>query len=140
MDLSIFYLLPVLPDLNIIWVQSLVPHLLNTSIASSVSRATRHATTKNVLLNPTGILQQQHLEETDYLARTEAVSSMLLEQLHAATVIHDDYNTITSRSPSPAINVDDILSGNSQIDLSHEGGGFSELLAMDEDVLSPPAW
>ena len=108
--------------------------------SSSVSRATGHATTKNVLLNPTGILRQQRLEETDYLTRTEAMSSTQLEQLHAATVIHDDYNTITSCSLSPAINIDDILLGNSQIDLSHEGGEFSELLAMDEDVLGPPAW
>ena len=108
--------------------------------SSSVSRATRCATTKNVLLNPTGILRQQCLEETNYLTCTEAMSSTQLEQLHAATVIHDDYNTITSCSLSPAINIDDILLGNSQFDLSHEGGEFAELLAMDEDVLGPPAW
>ena len=65
--------------------------------SSSVSRATGHATTKNVLLNPTGILRQQRLEETDYLTRTEAMSSTQLEQLHAATVIHDDYNSYVSQ-------------------------------------------
>jgi hypothetical protein len=66
------------------------------------------------------------------------MSSTELNELHAATVIDDEY--FPSRSSSPAININDILSGNAPLDLSHEGGEFSELLQMDEDVLGPPAW
>jgi hypothetical protein len=67
------------------------------------------------------------------------MSSTQLKELHAATVIYDNYGTL-SRSPSPAININDILSGNAPIDLSHEGGELAELLAIEEDVLGPPAW
>jgi hypothetical protein len=107
---------------------------------STVSKLTGRTTTKNVTYNPCGILRQQDLEEKEYLARTESMSSTQLNQLHAATVIDDDYGLITSRSPSPAINIDDILSGKAPLDLSHEGGELAELLAIDEDVLGPPAW
>lgn len=66
------------------------------------------------------------------------MSSTELNEIHAATVINDEY--FTSRSPSPAIDINNILSGIAPLDLSHEGGEFSELLKMDEDVLGPPAW
>jgi hypothetical protein len=106
--------------------------------SSSVNKITGRTTTKSVTLNPCGILKQQDLEQKDYLARTEAMSSMELNEIHAATVINDEY--FASRSPSPAIDINDILSGIAPLDLSHEGGEFFELLHMDEDVLGPPAW
>jgi hypothetical protein len=107
--------------------------------SSFVSRSTGRTTTKNITLNPTGILRQQDIEEKDYLTRTEAMTSTQLEELHAATIIYNDYDTL-SRSPSPAININDILSGYAPLDLSHEGGELAELLAIEEDVLGPPAW
>lgn len=68
------------------------------------------------------------------------MTSTQLEELHTATVIYDDnYGTI-SRSTSPAININDILSGSALLNLSHEGGELAELLAIEEDVLGPPAW
>ena len=67
------------------------------------------------------------------------MTSTQLEELHAATVIFNDYSTL-SRSPSPTINIDDILSGNALLDPSHEGGELAELLAIEEDVLGAPAW
>jgi len=36
--------------------------------------------------------------------------------------------------------MNDVLSGEIGLDLSHAGGEFAELLAMDEGVLGPPAW
>jgi hypothetical protein len=107
--------------------------------SSLVSRSTGRASTKIVTLNPTAILREQDAEEKDYLARTEAMTVSQLEELHTAAVINNDYGAL-SRSPSPAININDILSGNAPIDLSHEGGELAELLAIEEDVLGPPAW
>ena len=82
--------------------------------------------TRNVALNPTIILKQQDLEEKVYLARAEAMSSTQLDDLHAATMIYkyNDYS-IPSRSPSLAINIGDILSGDVPLNLSHEGGEFA---------------
>lgn len=108
--------------------------------SSLISKTTGRTSSKNLALNPTAILRQQDIEEKDYLARTEAMTSTQLEELHAAAVIHDDYCGILPRSPSPAININDILSGNAPIDLSHEGGELAELLAIEEDVFGPPAW
>ena len=105
--------------------------------SSAVSKATGHTMTKNVSFNPTAIQRQQDMEETDYLARTEAMTQ--LQQLHAATVIYDDHHTF-SCSSSPDININDILSGNAPLNLSHEGGKQAELLAIEEDVLRPPVW
>ena len=79
------------------------------------------------------------MEETDYLAHTEAMTSTQLQQLYAATVIYDDHHTF-SRSLSPDININNILSGNAPLDLSHEGGKLAELLTIEEDVLGPPIW
>lgn len=107
--------------------------------SSNVSRLTGRTTTKNVTLNPTGILRQQDIEEKEYLARTEAMTVTQLEGLQAAAMIYDDYDT-HSRSPSSTININDILSGQVSLNLSHEGGELAELLAIEEDVLGPPAW
>ena len=67
------------------------------------------------------------------------MTSTELEALHAATIIYNNYDTLC-RSPSPAIDINDILSGSAPLDLSHEGGKLAELLAIEEDVLGPPAW
>jgi len=104
---------------------------------SQVTGLTRSATSSH---NPTAIIREQALEGRDYAARIEAMSVSQRAMPHASTLLDDDMYDST-RSPSPgAIDINDILSGETVLDLSYAGGEFAELLAIEEDVFSPPTW
>jgi hypothetical protein len=78
----------------------------------------------------------------EYTACIEAMSVSQQAELHATTLLDDGYLLNNStRSPSPdGIDMNDVLSSDTVLDLSHAGTEFAELLAIEEDILSPPTW
>lgn len=79
------------------------------------------------------------MEAREYTARIEAMSVSQQAELHATTLFDDGYDPTHSPSPD-GIDMNDVLSGETVLDLSHTGGEFAELLAIEEDVLGPPTW
>lgn len=103
-----------------------------------VTGVTKSATSSH---NPTAILREQAREGEEYAIRIEGMSVSQRAELDAITLLDDGHIYDSTRSPSPGgVDMNDILSGETVLDLSHAGGEFAELLAIDKDVFGTPTW
>jgi hypothetical protein len=74
---------------------------------------------------PTSIIREQMQEGLEYTSRIRAMLISQLANRHT-TALLEDFND-SRRSPSPdRIDMQDILSGETSLDLSHAGGEFAD--------------
>ncbi|KAJ3502742.1 hypothetical protein NLJ89_g8746 [Agrocybe chaxingu] len=86
-------------------------------------------------------LTQRHIQDLHRKENEEArhrLNQMTTEEVVALQAFRTSLNTDDNDDDAPApehtINLDDILAGNSIADVSHAGGEFAQLLAIEDDI------
>ena len=94
-------------------------------------------TSHNEALNPSAILARQATDQVEYRERITALPLADIEELLAIRAGQDEEDNWEDDN---FLLVDDILAGNSTLDISHGGGEFVDLAALTEitdDFLGP---
>ena len=97
-------------------------------------------TTHNEALNPSAILAWQATDRVEYCKRITALSLADIEELQAIHACQDEEDNWEDDN---LLLVDDVLAGNSTLDISHGGGEFVDLAVLTEitdDFLGPVKW
>jgi hypothetical protein len=90
-------------------------------------------------LNPSAILARQARDRIQYRERITALPLAEIEELQAIRTGYDDDDHWDDED-SNVLRVDDILAGNTSLDISHGGGEFMDLAVLTEitdDLLGP---
>lgn len=101
---------------------------------------TGNSTSQEEVLNPKKILERQAKQQDVY---REHIDTMLpaemkeLEALRAGDFDNFGQSYSGSQSPEHQLNIRDILTGDSTMDISHAGGEFAELLVIGDDLFGP---
>jgi len=95
---------------------------------------TGNSTSQEEVLNPKQILERQAKQQDVYQERIDTMLPAERQELEALRA--GDFNNCYSRSQSPEhqLNIRDVLTGDSTMDISHVGGEFAELLAIGDDL------
>ena len=102
-------------------------------IYSKISMTGRIKTCSEAHL-PTAIQVRQAHDHSDYRERITAMTSSELNELQAIRAGHDEDNW-EDVSPEFNVNLDDILAGNTAMDISHAGGEFTDMVEIADDLL-----
>lgn len=86
-------------------------------------------TTHNEALNPSAILARQATDQVEYRERITVLSLADIEELQAIRAGQDEEDNWEDDN---FLLVDDVLAGNSTLDISHGGGEFVDLAALTE--------
>lgn len=89
--------------------------------------------TKREVLSPIGLQKRQTQERQDYKARMDTMPTAERAELEAICSGNLEEHQENDQSEN-IISIDDILSGDAYIDISHAGG---ELTALADDLLGP---
>jgi len=92
-------------------------------------------TTHQGVLRPSVIQACQAKEYASFKQQVEEMTTSELVELHALHSIADDSSK--ANSVEPMIVVDDILAGTEAAEISHAGGEWVELLAIEDELFGP---
>ncbi|KAJ3481600.1 hypothetical protein NLJ89_g12195 [Agrocybe chaxingu] len=108
-----------------------VGRLLTSAGASSSAGQLERLTQRNI--------QELHRKENE--EARHRLSQMTTEEMAALQAFRtslntDDTDDNDTPAPEHTINLDDILTGDAMADVSHAGGEFAQLLAIEDDIFS----
>jgi hypothetical protein len=95
-----------------------------------------HRTRRQETLHLSAMKARQQADQVEYQESNDSIT--IGERTQLARIRNDeDQNYSNDQDDSPHVDIHDILTGDAAADLSHLGGEFAELLAVEEGLLGP---
>jgi ATP-dependent exoDNAse (exonuclease V) alpha subunit len=95
-----------------------------------------HRTMRQEVLHRTALKARQQADQVEYQQNNDSITISERTQL-ARIRADEDQNYSNDQEDSSLVDIHDILTGDAAADLSHIGGEFAELLAVEEGLLGP---